>query len=258
MLAAGVGIGSGGIEPAWGGAWLLAPGDGQAIVYSAFSDSARAFDAYGNLIPVRQYKKFELGTYIEYGLTDWLTLVVAPAYDRIRNPPPGQSYNGIGESAAAAKVRIFQNENSIISFQAGVRSPGASLADSLGPFQVRRAASLELRGLAGRSIDILGMDSFVDAEAAYRFYAGNQPGEFLLDLTIGTRPFPNLLLMLQSFTSITNGSSKFGHVSWTKLQPSFVYNLNPQWSIQIGGFLTVAGVNAGRELGPMLGIWYKF
>jgi len=67
MLAAGVGIGSGGIEPAWGGAWLLAPGDGQAIVYSAFSDSARAFDAHGNLIPVRQYKKFELGTYIDKG-----------------------------------------------------------------------------------------------------------------------------------------------------------------------------------------------
>jgi protein XagA len=121
---------------------------------------------------------------------------------------------------------------------------------------VRRAASLELRGQAGRSIDILGMESFVDAEAAYRFYAGNQPGEWRLDLTMGARPVPNLLLMLQSFTSITNGSSKFGHVSWTKLQPSFVYNITPQWSVQIGGFVTVAGVNAGRELGPML--WYRF
>ncbi len=236
----------------------MAPGDGQAIVYSDFSDSAKAFDAHGHLIPIRQYRKFELGTYIEYGLTDWLTVVVAPAYDRIRNPPPAQSYNGLGESEAAARVRIFQNENSIISFQAGVRSPGASLADSLGPFEVRRAASLELRALAGRSIGILGMESFVDAEAAYRLYAGNQPGEFLLDLTMGTRPFPSLLLMLQSFTSITNGSSKFGHISWTKLQPSIVYDITPQWSVQIGGFITAAGVNAGRELGPMLGIWYKF
>ena len=258
LLATSAGIASGGIDKAWGGAWLMAPGDGQAIVYSDFSDSARAFDAQGRLIPVRQYRKFELGTYIEYGLTDWLTWVVAPAYDRIRNPPPGQSYNGLGESEAAARVRVFQNDNGIISFQAGLRSPGASLADSLGPFEVRRAASLELRGLAGRSIDILGMESFVDAEAAYRLYAGNQPGEWLLDLTMGMRPFPNLLMMLQSFASITNGSSKFGHVSWTKLQPSFVYNITPQWSVQIGGFVTVAGVNAGRELGPMLGIWYKF
>ncbi len=258
VLLAAAGMGGTGIEMAWSGAWLLAPGDGQAIVYSEFSDSALAFDAQGHLIPVRQYRKFELGTYIEYGLTDWLTLVVAPAYDRIRNPPPGQSYNGLGESEAAARVKVFQNENSVVSFQAGLLSPGASLANSLGPFEVRRTASLELRGLAGRSFDILGLESFVDAEAAYRFYAGNQPSEFLLDLTIGTRPVPGVLLMLQSFTSVTNGSSKFGHVSWTKLQPSIVYNIAPQWSVQLGGFLTVQGVNAGRELGPMLGIWYKF
>jgi hypothetical protein len=47
-------------------------------------------------------------------------------------------------------------------------------------------------------------------------------------------------------------------VSWTKLQPSLVYDIAPQWSVQIGGFLTVAGVNAGRELGPTAGVWYRF
>jgi protein XagA len=65
LFVASSGIGSGGIEEAWGGAWLLSPGDGQAIVYSDFSGSAQAFNAQGHLIPVRQYRKFELGTYIE-------------------------------------------------------------------------------------------------------------------------------------------------------------------------------------------------
>ena len=90
--------------------WRLAYAarDGQTIVYSAFSDSTRAFDSHGRLIPVPQYKKFELGTYIEYGLTNWLTLVVSPAYDRISNPPPGQSYNGLGESEVAARIRVFR------------------------------------------------------------------------------------------------------------------------------------------------------
>jgi hypothetical protein len=102
------------------------------------------------------------------------------------------------------------------------------------------------------------MESFVDAEAAYRFYTGKQPGEWRFDLTLGIRPFPQLLLMLQNFASISNGSSKFGHVSWDKLQPSVVYNIAPQWSIQIGGFFTLAGVNAGREFGPMAAFWYRF
>jgi hypothetical protein len=64
--------------------------------------------------------------------------------------------------------------------------------------------------------------------------------------------------MLQGVISITNGSAQFGHTSWTKLLPSAVFDLAPQWSLQIGGFMTVAGRNAGRELGPILGLWYRF
>ena len=48
-------------------------------------------------------------------------------------------------------------------------------------------------------------------------------------------------MMLQSFNSITNGSGKFGHVSWSKLQPSFVYDIAQQWSVQLGGFYYCRG-----------------
>ncbi|MDQ6868671.1 MAG: hypothetical protein M3178_09800 [Pseudomonadota bacterium] len=258
LIAAAGGLTGAGIEAAWGGAWLMPPGDGQVIANTFFSESTHAFDAQGHLILVPAYRKFELGTYIEYGLTNWLTVVASPSYDRIDNPPPGQSYNGPGESEIAARVGLYRTDTSVLSFQAGLRSPGFSFADSLGPFEARRAASLDVRGLAGRNVVVAGMEGFVAAEGAYRFYAGNQPGEFRIDLTMGLRPWPRLLMMLQSYSSITNGSGQFGHVSWTKLQPSLVYDIAPQWSVQIGGFITVAGINAGRELGPTVGIWYRF
>ncbi|MDQ6703114.1 MAG: hypothetical protein M3Z96_08455, partial [Pseudomonadota bacterium] len=82
--------------------------------------------------------------------------------------------------------------------------------------------------------------------------------EWRIDLTMGLRPWPRLLMMLQSYTSIATGAGQFGHESWTKLQPSLVYAIAPQWSVQIGGFITVAGINAGRELGPTAGVWYRF
>jgi hypothetical protein len=258
LIAAAGGLIGAGIEAAWGEAWLMPPGEGQVIADAFFSDSNRAFDATGRLIPVPSYKKFELGTYIEYGLTSWLTLVASPSYDRINNPPPGQSYNGPGESEIAARVGLYRTDTSVLSFQAGFRLPGLSFADSLGPFAVRRAASLDVRGLAGRNVVVAGMEGFVEAQGAYRFYAAGQPGEWRIDLTMGLRPWPRLLVMLQSYTSIVNGSLRFGHVSWTKLQPSLVYDIAPQWSVQIGGFITVAGINAGRELGPMVGVWYRF
>jgi hypothetical protein len=257
FVAAGGLIGAG-TKAARGGAWLMPPGDGQVIADTFFSDSTLAFNAQGHLIPVPSYQKFELGTYIEYGLTNWLTLVASPSYDRIQNPPPGQSYNGLGESEIAARVGLFRTDTSVLSFEAGLRSPGGSFADSLGPFEVRRAASLDVRGLVGHNVVVATMEGFVEAQAGYRFYAAGQPGEYRIDLTMGLRPWPRLLVMLQSFTSIVNGSLQFGHASWTKLQPGLVYDIAPQWSVQFGGFITVAGINAGRELGPTAGIWYRF
>jgi len=246
-------------EVAWAGAWLMPPGAGQIIASTAFSGSTRAFDAQGHLIPVPSYDKFELGGYLEYGLTDWLTLIAAPAYDRIRQPPPAASYEGPGESEIGARIGLYRSDMAAISFEAGLRTPGASLNDTLEPFQPRRAAALDLRFLAGRNFEIGEMTGFAEVQAGYRFYAEKQPGEFLVDLTLGLRPTPHLLVLLQSFSSISNGSGGgFRHNSWHKLQPSLVYDLSPQWSLQIGGFITVAGVNSGRELGPLVGVWYRF
>lgn len=112
--------------------------------------------------------------------------------------------------------------------------------------------------MAGGNFVVAGMEGFAEAQGGYRFYAENQPGEWRIDLTSGVRPLSGLLMMLQCFTSIANGAGQFGHVSWTKLQPSLVYDIAPQWSVQIAGFLTVAGINAGRELGPAAGVWYRF
>lgn len=241
------------------GAWLMPPGEGQIIASTAFSDSTRAFDAKGHLIPVPSYEKFELGAYVEYGVTDWLTLVASPAYDRIRQPPPAASYEGPGESEIGARIGLYRSEAWVLSFQAGLRTPGASFNDTLAPLQPRRAGALDFRVMIGRNFEIAGTPYFGEAQAGYRVYAQNQPGEFRLDLTLGVHATPQLLAMVQSFSSISNGSGGgFAHSSWHKLQPSVVYDVSPQWSLQVGGFVTVAGVNAGRELGPLGGVWYRF
>ena len=68
-------------------------------------------------------------------------MVAAPAYDRVKTPLPGQSYNGLGQSEVAARVGLYHTDTAVISFQAGLRSPGASF-NSLGPLEVRRAGSI--------------------------------------------------------------------------------------------------------------------
>jgi len=246
-------------QPARAGAWLLPPGKGQIIAGPAFLGTTRAFDSRGRLIPVPSYKKFELGTYIEYGLTDRLTLVAAPAYDRIRAPPPAQSFNGLGESELSARFGLYRDGWTVVSVQGGVRTPGPSIADATGPFDPRRSLGFELRGLVGRSLEITSMPAFIDVQGGYRYYLQNQPGEWRLDLTFGLRPVPRLLWLVQTFSVFSTASEGgFVNYSWHKLASSVIVDLHPRWSIQCGGFMTLAGVNAGRERGPFAALWFRF
>lgn len=113
--------------------------------------------------------------------------------------------------------------------------------------------------MAGANFAVGPWAAFADAAGGYRFYAQSQPGEWRLDLSLGVRPAPPLLVLIQSFGSLqTDKSAAFPRSSWDKLQGSFVYDFTPVWSAQIGAFMTVAGVNAGRELGPIAALWYRF
>jgi hypothetical protein len=246
-------------EPASAGAWLLPAGHGQIIAGPAFSGTTRTFDARGRLVPVPYYKKFELGTYVEYGVTSRVTLVAAPAYDRIRAPPPAQSFNGLGESEFAGKFGLFRDGTTVVSVQAGVRTPGPSIADATGPFDPRRSLGFDFRGLIGRSFELTTMPAFIDVQGGYRYYTRNQPGEWRLDLTFGVRPVPRLLWLVQTFSVYSTASGGgFVRYSWHKASTSIVIDINPHWSIQCGGFMTLAGVNAGRERGPFAAVWFRF
>jgi hypothetical protein len=78
-------------------AFLEPAGQGEVIVTTSFTDSANAFDASGRLVPVASYRKFELTAWMDYGLTDWLTLIVVPSADDIVNSDhPTSTYRGLG------------------------------------------------------------------------------------------------------------------------------------------------------------------
>jgi hypothetical protein len=62
-------------------AFLEPPGEGDIITASEFSGSTRAFDRDGKLIPIPAYDKFEIASYVEYGLTDRLTLIAQPFFE---------------------------------------------------------------------------------------------------------------------------------------------------------------------------------
>ncbi|ACB94969.1 hypothetical protein [Beijerinckia indica] len=244
---------------AWAGAFLLPPGAGQVIGGMTFSGSSRAFDAHGRVIPVPSYRKFELGTYLEYGLHERVTLVASPSYDHIRSGKPGFTYDGLGQSMIGARIGLLRSDWDILSFETSLLSPSPPFTQGAALIQARRAAGADLHLAAAHGFKLEAVPVFLEAAFGYRFFGHAQPGEWHVDLTVGGRPIPRLLALIQNFSTIFSNQTKvWPRQSWHKFQISLVYDLTSQWSVQGGSFITVAGTNAGREFGPLLALWYRF
>jgi hypothetical protein len=152
------------------------------------------------LIPAPSYRKFELGTFIEYGATDWLTIVATPSFDRIQQTPsPGvtQTTTGIGDTAIGPRLKIFQSPNLVLSVQGLLRPPlGLQFNSANESYDHSRIWTGELRGLIGYSSQIRGYDYFADFEAGYRWNDMTTPNEWRSDLTLGVHATPVFLVLM--------------------------------------------------------------
>ena len=72
------------------------------------------------------------------------------------------------------------------------------------------------------------------------------------------RPWPRVLVLVQDFSSFAPSRGMVARQSSSKVQLSAVYDLSRRWSVQVGGFHTIAGRDVVREMGPFGALWYRF
>jgi hypothetical protein len=242
------------------GAWTLPQGAGQVVVTGTASTANRAFDSGGALRATPRYSKFELQALMEYGVTDWLTIMLMPGLQRVDIAAPvSAERTGLGYSEFGARARLMQGGDWVLSAQGTIRVPGTS--DAGNPAAIGyTGVEFDLRGLFGTSFSLGGWPAFVDVQLAQRFRDGGPPNETRADLSFGLRTAAQWLLLAQSFNVMSQGSggALFPATNYHKLQMSVIYTLTPQWALQGGAFTTFAGRNALQENGIVVGAWYKF
>lgn len=245
---------------AFPGAWTLPEGEGLAALIGTWSNAGRAFYAAGNLATTPQTDKFELQGLFEYGVTDRFTVMLLPGLQHLDIAPPvGAQRTGLGYFELGGRYRLFNGPSWVVSAQATLRAPG--VFEPINPAAIGYSdPEVDLRVLFGKSGTVAGWPVFADLQLGQRFRVGTPPDEFRADVTFGLRPLPAWMLLLQSFNVFAEGSSLpvFPDYRYHKLQVSIVHDLTPAWSIQLGGFSTVAGHNALQENGMLLGTWYRF
>jgi protein XagA len=101
---------------------------------------------------------------------------------------------------------------------------------------------------------------FLDAEVAYRLRTQGPPDEWHGDLTVGFKFTPQILLMLQEFTTVSMSTDNRSFPAWRQsvVEASVVYALNNKWSLQLGLFSTVWTVRTNSERGGTIAVWRNF
>jgi protein XagA len=238
------------------GAFMQPPDHGQVIAQLAFSQARFGYDSLARPVAIPAWRKFELSTYAEYGLADWVTLIGEPSWFTFRAASPGRNATALGATEAGARVRVFEWQDNVISAQVtGRYATGGRLAEAYA--DMGRRAQVDVRLLYGRNIEMAGMPGYVDTQIAFRSHGpfGNQ---VRFDVTWALRPFSRTTLMLQSFTAITPGRLGLRFALLQKMQASVLYDVTDAISLQFGALVALRGVNAAAERGLVSGLWWRF
>jgi hypothetical protein len=242
---------------AFAGAWTLPAGQGQAIE-TLFGWGGSGAPYGGSAAP--NESKFETQTYLEYGLTDRLTIVGQLGVERYALTAPSKdTFFGFDYSGAGLRAKLWSNDAWVFSLEAsasvsGAREPNKpAQAGDTGP-------QADVRAQLGHNLTLFGAPSFLDAQAGYRARTDGPPSEWHGDLTLGVDWTPRTQILAQTFNTVSNGAGTPGFLAWEQHigQLSLAYALNDQWKVQFGGFATLYRRNTNSEYGALVAVWRRF
>ena len=239
------------------GAWTLPEGTGQIIetFYGWGGDGA----PWGGEPGVQQWRG-EAQTYMQYGITDQLTIFGETALERyVLSQPQSSSYTGLDYSDIGLRQRLWSSGEWVVSGEATLFLPGAYSPSS--PAQAGNTGGAgEGRLLVGTNYALGVAQGFIDLEGAYRIRTAGPPDEWHGDATVGLKLPWGAMLLAQDFTTISVASRNRDFPGWRSSVAEISLVLPPiwRWRVQLGWFQTVLAVKTNTERGVSRGLLAGF
>ena len=244
------------IAAAHAGAWTLPRGHWQVFTTSTQSQAGSSFDSQGRAVVPTKFDKLLLQNTFEYGVTSAITVFVTAAYATGTIQTPFVPLTTARDASFEGGVRLsLYTRHGRLSLQTSYKTAGAfDLSVSAGHASGRQ---VELRLLYGTGFKLFNRDGFADLQVAQRWIAAPRPNETPIDLTVGLWVSKKIMVMAQSFNTISAGDAEapYTHYRTHKLELSVVERLSRHWSMQIGAFYSPAGQNALVEKGIAVSLW---
>ena len=231
------------VAAAWGtcahaGAWTQKAGGSYLKIATAYLNSSSDIDSNGDRVPkagMGELRDVNLSAYIEYGLTDRLTLVGSIPYKRLRDIrtfATGRALerrSGFGDMELRLRWRLVE-KSTVVSLAAGGKLPMwyADDPQSRVPLNSRKVDA-DLRLLVGRSL--YPFPVYVTGELGFRARTGGFGNEAIYGLEAGATLGRFLLKGFVSGIQTLGECAPTGEVglvgdqSVLKLSPGVIYRL---------------------------------
>ncbi|MBV8439160.1 MAG: hypothetical protein JO312_01120 [Hyphomicrobiales bacterium] len=239
------------------GAWTEPQGSG-LLIETLFGWTG-AGSPWGDNPAVKQNRE-DAQTYLEYGITNELTIFGQTALERYAlGPPTPNTYTGFDYSDLGLRAKLWSTGEWVFSGEATLFVPGAH--DGAAPAQAGdTGGAAEARLLAGANFAVGSTPAFFDGELGYRLRTGGPPDEWHADLTVGFKPAPGLMLMVQDYTTVSTAAVNRSFPAWrtSVVEASLVIALDDRWSVQFGLFTSVWAMKTNTQHGAALAVWRAF
>ena len=235
------------------GAWPMPKGDGQVIFRFEHQTADEAFDETGVLVSIPERYDEAASAFVEYGLTNRLTLQGKLAAAR------GEDEFGGYEGAAPAELGIrwtpILDRRTAVSLYVGAISPGEG-ENAVYVSRVRSDGDVEVRALLGRSGSWRRRPVFVDLQAARLFRVG-APDETRVDAALGVDVTRDWLVLVQSYAGMIDGAQDALQPGWVNGEVSLVRRFGSV-RVQAGWRAALYGRHSTYGSGPVVSVWKRF
>jgi hypothetical protein len=251
-------------EEASSGGWPLAAGTGEIIITGSRLTAGERYDSDGNKRWTSRYTKYEVTPYVEYGLSDDLTLIGEAAWRRETTDFFGTTFEdkGFSRLKAGARYAIGTWQETLFSIQPLVTLHLDDAGDD--PAATKSGdIDAELGLVLARNETVFGMKIFSVQEFAWRYRDAGRPDQFRADITFGGKPLPGTMLLLKSLNTASATSTSTGELyRSSKLAISLVHDLPahiaPGMALEAGMERTIAGRSAIDDTTWRIALWHRF
>ncbi len=214
----------------------------------------------GGIVDSR-FERFMSNTYVEYGLTETITIGGKALYGTswLTRGGATETASGFSEVETYIQYQVFRSPIHSGAVRLAVARP-ANFSSGARPELLSNGVDMDVSALYGRNITSNSVKIFTTAELGYRKRFSDSADHIRMDATIGIEPSDQFLILFDFFStlSIQNESAGGADFDIIKIQPSLLWRATRRWAFQAGMTEEIASRNISTGRTYFFGLWTSF